>query len=63
MKYKFTLNIGFPGAKQEEIIDIEDYYDLKEWKEMTETDKETCLLDWWNDWSEQYIDGGWEEVE
>lgn len=49
IKVKFTLSIGFPGAKHEEIVEMEEY--------CTDEDIEECYQEWCN----QYLDGGWEK--
>jgi len=59
--YKFTLGIGYPGAEHEEIITVEEMgYTDGEWNALTENEREEDLLENWKDWSNNYIDGGWE---
>jgi len=68
MKYKFSLSIGFANAKQQvrllrsEIIDTEDWMPDYEFFRYSEKKKQQELRLMWNDWSSNYIDGGWEEV-
>ncbi len=56
MKVKMILGIGFPNAKQEEVIDVDDddYNACK-----TQEEREDLLHGYWMDWSNNYIDGGW----
>lgn len=60
MEYKFTLSIGYSNAGHEEIVDVSDE-ELGECK--TRDQKDKVVQGWWDDWSGNYIDGGWYEVE
>jgi hypothetical protein len=51
MKVIFTLSIGFSGAKRQEEFEVED--DITD----DQLDQD------WQDWSANYIDGGWRKVE
>ena len=62
-KYRLTLGIGYSNSNQEEIIDIEDYFDLPTWNKMSGNEKDKHLCEIWIDWSNNYIDGGYSEVE
>ena len=55
MMAKVTLGIGFAGANQEDVIEIDDddYTSCE-----TEAQKEDLLNEYWRDWSNNYIDGG-----
>ena len=56
MKVKMMLGIGYSNANQEEIIDVDDDdYNACE----TQEDKDNLLHEYWVDWSNNYIDGGW----
>ena len=60
MKIKVTLSIGYPTAKHEDILDIDD----TEWSECeTEEERDDLLNEYWQDWSNNYIDGGWERLD
>ena len=59
MKIKVTLGIGFAGAEHVDVIDVNDV----EYNECeTEEQRHDLLCDYWNDWSGNYIDGGWEVI-
>ena len=59
MKIKVTLSIGYAGARHVDIIDVDDV----EYNECeTEEQRHDLLYDYWNDWSGNYIDGGWEVI-
>ena len=60
MMAKVTLGIGFPGANQEDEIEIDDT-ELAECE--TEEQKQDLLHGYWRDWSNNYIDGGIEIIE
>ena len=47
MKVLFTLSIGFPNAKQSEVVDLDD--------DLTDDEIGDAYLEWRND----YLDGGW----
>lgn len=51
MKVQFTLSIGYPGADHEEVVDCDD--------EATDTE----LQEAWQEWTYNYIDGGYERME
>lgn len=51
MKIKMTLGIGYPNANQEEIIEVADDASEEEIEEI------------WQEWSNNYIDGGFEIIE
>jgi len=51
MKVKMTLSIGYSNAGQEEIVEVDD--------DSTEND----LAEDWQNWINNYIDGGWEIIE
>ena len=55
MRYKVSLNIGFSGATQEEVIDIPDE-ELAECS--TDEEREELEQGYYNDWANNYIDGG-----
>jgi len=58
--FNFTLSIGLAGAEVEETVYIDEEY----WDTLTTTEaREECLRANWVEWSSNYIDGGWEEVE
>ena len=62
--YKFTLSIGYAGAEHEEEMTIEDMdYTEPEWETLTEDEREEKLEEYWKDWSNNYIEGGWEIIE
>ena len=60
MMAKVTLSIGFPTAKHEDEIEIDDT-ELAECE--TVQQKEDLLHEYWQDWSNNYIDGGIELIE
>lgn len=53
-KAKLTLSIGFVGAIQKDIIDIDDddYLACE-----TDNEREQLLNEYWKDWANDYIDG------
>lgn len=51
MKVTFTLGIGFVGARHNETFEFDD----------DTTDEE--LEEYWLDWTQNYIDGGWQRHE
>ena len=57
MKYLFTLSIGFVGAEHEEEFDYPEVDDM----EPKERDK--YLEQDWQDWANNYIDGGWHKID
>lgn len=59
-KIKVTLNIGYPTAIHEDIIEIDD----EEWAGCA-TDKQRDALkdEYWQDWVNNYIGGGAELIE
>jgi hypothetical protein len=61
--YEFTLGIGFVGAEHKEEFTLDDMgYTQEEWDKLEDKDKEEELRTNWNDWSNNYIDGGWDIV-
>jgi len=62
--YKLTLNIGYAGEEHEEEFTVEDMggYNDKSWNELSENEQEEILNETWKDWSNNYIDGGWEKI-
>ena len=54
MMAKVTLGIGYPSAKHEDEIEIDDqdYADCE-----TEEQKQELLNRYWTDWAWNYIDG------
>lgn len=57
-KFKFTLGIGFAGARHEEVYEIDD----EDIADMSEAEKEKLLEEHWQEWAHNYIDGGWDEI-
>lgn len=54
-----TLSIGFPGATRTDIIDVpDDEYNKCE----TAKEKEELLDTYYQDWANDYIDGGFEII-
>ncbi|MCM3703824.1 hypothetical protein [Paenibacillus macerans] len=59
-KFRFTVNIGFVGARREEIIEIPD----EDLEGATEEERDQLLDEAWREWLwGKNIDGGWEEME
>ncbi len=58
-KIKVTLSIGFVGAEHESILDIDD----DEWAACeTAMQRKDLMQEYWQDWANNYIDGGCELV-
>ena len=55
--YRFTLSIGFVGAKHDDEFPIEFPDDA------TEDDIEEIVQEEWLEWSNNYIDGGWHALD
>ena len=60
MLVRFTLSIGYSNASHEEDVDIDDDDFLAC---ETQEQKDRLLEEYWNDWSNNYIDGGFEVIE
>lgn len=50
MQVQLTLSIGFPTAKQKEVVELED--------DMSEAEIE----EYYQEWCSNFIDGGWEKL-
>jgi len=59
MKIKVNLNIGYSNANREDIIEIPDI----EFEGMSEVEKEDYISDYVEEWSNNYIDLGWEIID
>ena len=57
IKVKFTLGIGFAGARHEEKVTIEFEDDT------TKEEIENIIEEEWKEWTYNYIDGGWDIIE
>ena len=57
IKVQFNLNIGYSRAEHKEIVEFE-FED-----NTTEEDIEIELGEYWLEWSNNFIDGGWNIVE
>jgi len=56
MNVSVNLSIGYPTATREDIIEIDD----TEYEECeTDDEKENLIQEYWNEWAQNYIDGGW----
>ncbi|PFK62352.1 hypothetical protein COJ09_06875 [Bacillus thuringiensis] len=54
-KVRFTLSIGYAGAKHDETFTLDELgYDPK-----VDKDVEKFLEEQWREWSNNYIDGSW----
>lgn len=59
-KLKVSLSIGYPTAKHEDVINVDDEeYNACE----TDNDREELLESYWRDWSNNYIEGYFEIVD
>jgi len=58
MKIKVTLGIGVVGATRTAIIEIED----KELEDMAEDEQKEYIGEYVQEWANNYIEIGWEEV-
>ncbi len=64
IKYKMTLGIGLSGATQDDVVCVSEMgYSDEEWEKLTEDRKDDELMVFWEEWSREYIDGGWERIE
>jgi len=59
-KLKVTLGIGFANIRQEDEIEVDDE-ELDKCE--TEQEKLDLLEEYWKDWSNNYIDGGFELID
>lgn len=57
--YRFTLHIGISNADQEDDIEIPD----EELEGLNQDELEAFLAKEWEQWTKEYIDGGWECME
>jgi hypothetical protein len=57
-KFKFTLNIGQVGGR-EEIEEIPD----EDLEGLEGEERENVIQEYYDDWRFNYIDGGWEELD
>ncbi len=57
---KVTLSIGYSNAGQEDIIEVDDD-ELSECE--NDEEREELCEGYWKDWSDNYIDGGYELIE
>lgn len=58
-KFIFTLSIGLVGAKRENDYEIDD----EDFKGLSDDERDELVGEHWKEWSDNYISGGWEEVE
>ena len=64
ISYKLHLSIGFSGAIHEDTIAVEELgYSDEDWNALSSVDRENELHDVWVDWSNNYIEGGWQEID
>ena len=59
-KLKVSLSIGLAGARREDVIDVDDT-ELSECE--CDDDREELFHSYWQDWSQSYIDGGFELID
>lgn len=60
MRIKVKLSIGIANSSQTDEIEIDDdEYNACS----TDEEREELLKQYWDDWANDYIDGGWEIVE
>ena len=60
MKLKVELSIGYPMATHEDVIDVDDDdYNACE----NDRQREEFLEEYWKDWANNYIDGGYELID
>ena len=58
-KMRVTLSIGFPTAKHEDVIDIDEH----EWLDCEcEESRDQLMQCYWQDWANNYIDGSTEII-
>jgi len=56
-KFNVSLSIGFVGAKHTDVLEIDD----ENFEGMDEDQRATFLDECWQEWANNYIDGGiWE---
>ncbi len=60
MRFRVTLGIGFANGEQEDEIDIDDD-DLDACE--TDEEREELIWEYWQEWANNYIDGGISPVE
>lgn len=61
--YDFTLNIGYSQAQQQDVVTVKEMgYTDEEWRKLTPDKKEKVLNETWQDWANNFIDGGWAEI-
>jgi hypothetical protein len=60
-QYVFNLSIGYSQAQQTETVTIPSYCGVsdEEWLRMRDEDRTQLMGLVWQDWANNYIDGGW----
>ena len=58
MKVKAYLCIGYANADRDETVEIDD----EELEDMTEDEKNAFISECVQDWADEYIEVGWNEV-
>lgn len=58
-KFKFTLGIGLAGCRQEEEYEISD----EELEGLDSDERNKSIEEYWQEWVNGLVDGGWDEIE
>lgn len=59
-KIKVSLSINFPGITHKDVIEVDEY----RWEECKgELDRSNLMEEIWKEWSNNFIDGGYELID
>lgn len=57
--YTLKLDIGYANACRETKINVTEDYDVEEWKQITEEERENYLNSKVEEWAMQYVNYSW----
>lgn len=63
-KYKLWLSIGYAGAKNTDVVSVEDLgFSQDEWDKLTQSEKDKELRSYHDGWVGNFLDSGWELID
>ena len=58
--YELTVGVGYVNAIRKDTMTVEEMgYTYEDWEKLDNNEKEEILQKCWKDWSNNFIDGGW----
>jgi hypothetical protein len=62
-KISMYCSIGYANASRSKTVAISEIFEEEEWDELSESDREETIEQYFQDWQSNFLDAGWDVVD